>query len=698
MANLSTGTWSSTAAACTANGGAVTTNTVDYVIPNGVTVTIAAGVTVVCQSLTVASGGVLVFSASTSILNIGGSSPGASNVALSVSSGATITLTGAGQIGFVSSSATQQTIDTGGKTFGPFTFSNVGSYILASSLTLNGLLTVSRGTFNTGNFAMSVGSMSVSSGLTRVITLGSSTITLTSNNVVFTGSTSGITMTANTASFVATGTTSVQLACNAMNMNGSSLTLATAGSPIINNGGTWANVTRTGTATRYDELVISGGNLTVTGTFTVTGNSAVNRLLIDTETAGTARTITAAAVALTNVDFTDITAAGAATWSGTSIGDCQGNTGITFTTPVPRYGVAAGNFSDTATWSASSGGTAGASVPLPHDPVFLNGSSGAGTFTMDLARIKSLDCTGFTGTLTESLTSGSVISFYGSITYGSGMTRPTNVNNVSAALVGRGAQTITSAGKALWPITHNSATFVINTFGGTYTLQDAAVFLNRNTNLLAGTLDTNGFTVTFSGANSTAGLNVTGTLARTLTLGTSTLAFTGVNATLTVSGSNATVNASNSTITYGVSASARTFTGAGFTYGTLNYVVNGSTGSLTIAGSNSFATLGFSDTTNARTLIFTAGVTTTIRTAFNVNGTAGKLMTVTTTSTATAALVFTGTGRVVCAYLNIVHSAASPGSTWYAGTTSTNDPTATANSGWVFTDPPAAFTPIIVLL
>jgi hypothetical protein len=61
-------------------------------------------------------------------------------------------------------------------------------------------------------------------------------------------------------------------------------------------------------------------NIIITGTLTLTGNSAINRLLVQSNTLGTARTITAANVSLTNCDFRDITGAGTAVWNGYTTG------------------------------------------------------------------------------------------------------------------------------------------------------------------------------------------------------------------------------------------------------------------------------------------------------------------------------------------------------------------------------------------
>jgi len=77
-------------------------------------------------------------------------------------------------------------------------------------------------------------------------------------------------------------------------------------------------------------------------------------------------------------------------------------------------------------------------------------------------------------------------------------------------------------------------------------------------------------------------------------------------------------------------------------------------------------------------------------TTFTVSGTSGNVITINSQTTATFALVKSGGGTISCDYLNIQHSVATPASTWYAGTHSTdNQAVATAGSGWIFTDPPA---------
>ncbi len=317
-------------------------------------------------------------------------------------------------------------------------------------------------------------------------------------------------------------------------------------------------------------------------------------------------------------------------------------------------------------------------MPLPQDNVVLNGSSGTGTIAADMPRMGAdITCTGYTGTLTTTSVENSI---HGSLTLAAGMTY-TGTQNFN--FHGRGTHTITSAGKTMANVqirVHNAA--------GSYTLQDALVNTGANGIVLwnsstgtGGTFSTNGMALTTPTFASTA------THSRTLTITNSTITLTSTATFATWSLTNAslmTLNASGSTIVFSeASANTRTFDGAGKTYGTLTYTVATSTGALVITGSNTFNTINFSDASNARTLKFTAGTTTTITGNFNVNGTAGKLMSIESATAATHTLSKT-TGIISCDYLSITNSIATGGASWFAGANSTN---VSGNQGWVFTAP-----------
>ncbi len=583
--------WSTTSGG--AGGSAAPTAADDVYIDLGsgsVTVTVPASTTVVCRSLNFVDGtggaftGTFVMADTTSIITIGDGTAGAGNNALKIASGMTWTNTAVGTINFISTSATQQTITSGGKTLPTITINGAGSsYILGDALTqvVTGVVTTFKlvaGTFNTGNYNMTTLIWNVATAGTKTLTLGSSAITAARNATAIQFDPTGLTVTANTAVFTCTAQATVSMTNT--NMNGASIVFTSNGNATMQNGGTWANVTRTGTGNKTDTLIVSVTGFTVTGTLTLTANSDINRIFVNSNVRGSSRTITAANVVIANtVDFMDITGAGAATWTAagtgaTYLGDCQGNSGITFTTPVTRYAVASGNWSSTGMWSTSSGGSSGASVPLPQDTVYLDGSSASGTYTVDMPRMgKDVDFTGFTRTAGFGSTN---IELYGSLTLASGMTL-TGANNVSFA--GRGTHTITSAGKTILGAS------TINAPGGTYTLADA--FTSTNANGLAvlyGGFVSAGYTITSgsfaSSGSTTRSVDITNSTVNLTAAGTPWTCATATGLTFTSTGSTIVISTAGT--------STRSFSGGGLTYNNLTYTVANSPGAVNIVGNNSF--------------------------------------------------------------------------------------------------------------
>ena len=85
-----------------------------------------------------------------------------------------------------------------------------------------------------------------------------------------------------------------------------------------------------------------------------------------------------------------------------------------------RFAVATGNWNTTGVWSATSGGSTGASVPTAEDNVFFDSSSGAITVTLTQAQsCKTLDCTGFSGTIVDG---GFVLTVLGDCIFNEDMT------------------------------------------------------------------------------------------------------------------------------------------------------------------------------------------------------------------------------------------------------------------------------------
>ena len=135
-----------------------------------------------------------------------------------------------------------------------------------------------------------------------------------------------------------------------------------------------------------------------------------------------------------------------------------------------------------------------------------------------------------------------------------------------------------------------------------------------------------------------------------------------------------TINFTGFTINM-TNAAAKTFAGGGATYPVLN---NGGAGALTISGSNTFETI--SNSVQPTTFTFTINTTQTVNN-FNVAGIAGSLVTINSSTAATAATLSKASGTVYGSYLSIRDSTATGGATWYAGPTSTNT---SNNTGWIF--------------
>jgi hypothetical protein len=575
-------------------------------------------------------------------------------------------------ISFVSTSGTQEQITAAGKTLGNVTFGTAtgGSWLLADGFTTaaTATVTLTLGTLNTNSQTCSWGFFISSNINTRALTLGSSAITLTgaSTNVWNMQTITNLTFSAGTSTITCTGASS-SLVCGAVIFN-NFVSNGSATATINASGATFANFSRTGSADATESMTVVAG-FTVANTLTLASNLASPkwRMIVQSSVVGTALIITAANVSLTNIDFMDITGAGTASWTGSSLGDCQGNSGITFTTPVSRYAVVAGNWSSTATWSASSGGAGGQSVPLPQDTVIFDANSAASLYVADMPRLgASVTCTGFTRTLNLNQTTNTI---YGNVTWASGMTLAvTQVVNFA----GRGAQTITSAGKSF------SSVYWISP-GGSYTLQDNFVATNAQSVLSAGTLtaiaNVNIFELNSNSAVAGRVVNMGS--------GTWTLTNTLVVWVVSVAANGLTINAQTSTIVISdASASAKTFNSAGHTYNNLS-ITSGGAGVVTFSGANTFNNF----TINApKSVAFTSSTTNTFSN-FTANGSSGNFVTITATTAGTAATLSKTSGAVSCNWLSLKDSTASGGASWYAGANSTN---VSNNTGWNFSNAPYA--------
>jgi len=669
------GTWDGTtttnwSASSGGAGGASAPTSADDVIFNSAsnatayTVTISGGATV-CRSVTVAgpASGNVTFSGTTAWSVYGSFTLPASGITWSYS----------GTITFASTS-TGNTITTNGisLTSTPIVFNGSGGgWTLGSALT-NTTVTFTNGTFSTGNYNCT-GTVWTNSGTgTTSVSLGSSTITLANTNGWSFGTTTGLTFNAGTST-INLSNTGITFAFGGLTYNNVNFNSTINNSSIgITGSNTFANLTIATPGGTGVRPVNFSANQTITGTFTANGGSYTNRMLIQSNTLGTAFTITAATVSVSYADFRDITGAGAGTWSGTSLGDCGGNSGITFTGAKTVYWNLAGSQNWSATgWATSSGGTpAAANFPLAQDTAIVDQNSAITTLTMDYVwNVGTVNMSARTSAMTFTYTSLAIV--YGDWSNGTGVTiggsSPVPFNGRNKT------QTITSNGVQMFGIT-------INAIGGTVAINgNFTTYATTLTSTLTyGTLDlTNGgagnytfSTGLFSSSNSNT---------RAITFGSGQITCTGSGtAFTTATKTNLTITVGTGTISM-TSASAKTFAGGGATFPTLN---QGGSGALTIQGANTFTNI--TNTVQPATITFPASTTNTF-TNFSLSGTAGNLITINSSTSGTRATVSKSSGTVSVNYLSIQDSAATGGASWYAGANSTN---VSNNTGWIFTAPP----------
>lgn len=564
------------------------------------------------------------------------------------------------------------TITSAGKQFGNFTInSSGGSYTLQDALTVGAsgtaTLTFTRGTLDTNGNTVAAGGFSSNNSNTRTLTLGASALNM-STTAPWNVGTTNLTLTANTSVVTCSASGASFITWQTFNWNGMSLvfTGGSANTAVATNL-TFANFTFTGTAINTGVLTLYG-NITTTGTLTINGNSTTNRVLIASNTVGTARTITAATVSCSNVDFMDITGAGAASpFTGTSLGNALGNSGITFTTPVTRYGVVAGNWSNTATWSSTSGGGGGSSVPLCHDTVILDASSAAGTYTADMPRMgASVTCTGFTRTLSCTSTSNTI---YGDWTLGSGMTF---TDNQVLVFAGRSSHTFTMAGKAFGNNINLAA------FGGTYTLADT--FNGTVFNFLSGTFSA-----------STYDVNIVSLVysASTITnMGTgNNWNISGAAGTIVSVSAGATVNRQTSRINLTSNgASDKTFGSGGKTYPD-TVITTGGAGKWIFTNGPTFNSLTVTGG-GTKSIQVTSATTMTLLSNNWLQGASGNVITISAV-TGSSAFTLAYSGTISTDYISLQDCTASGGTPFYAGA---NGVDVSGNTNWTFTAPPGGST------
>lgn len=647
-----TGNWSSTTSWSTSSGGgsgAAVPTSLDNVVfdslSNATAYTATIDATSRCKQLTVAgpaSGNLTLAGTAALICH--------DNITLPAT-GLTRTYTGALTL---SGSTTGKTITTNGVALASATTVNgVGcEWSLGSALNIGttSLLTLTNGTLKFVTYNVTCGYIVSSNSNKRELNLGTGTVTLSDASTII-----GLGNSENTAAD--------------LTITASTSTLTTSGFTFQGNGKTFYNLTLTGSGAgnaysftgtnTFNDVTFSarisgaitavllGNDQTITGTLTCTaGATTAKRLYFLSSAVGTTRTLTLSnAPALTDVDFQDITISGAAApISGTRVGDCKGNSGITFSSPKTVYWVASSGGSWTSTsWSNTIGGTASDTYyPLAQDTAVIPSTTPTSGSSISLGAAYPVGTIDMSARTSNTITvayglGGATFPVFGDWISGSGTS--TSLASAIISFQGRGNQKITSVGTTFIP------QIDINSPGGSVTLQDAlASSYNGATafSITRGTFDAAIYNVTLSGA--TGGITSSNSNTRTVAIG---------SGTWTVSGSGTSWNAATSTnLTVTgtgtikmTSASAKTFAGGGVVYTNIT-LDQGGAGTLTVTGNNTFKNISNSySATGATTISF--GTTTQTVSQFTATGAVGKVLTLTGTDSATpCTLVYTGVGNV----------------------------------------------------
>ena len=673
-----TGNWSSTTKWSTASGGvsgAAIPTSLDSVVFDSLsnatayTATIDAGVTIArCASFTMAG-------------------PASGNVTFA----GTVPIAFHGSVSFAATGITRSytgAMSLAGNSSYTFTTNGVG---LNSAITVNGIgstwtlgsalndgvssgLTFTYGTFSTSasNYALTAAQLTSNNSNVRSILLNGSKFTGSSGSISFGATAPNLTFNAGTSTINHGGS---GFAFTGGGQTFYNVSITTTGATAIGFTGsnTFNNLTFPSQAAITVGVVQFNANQTISGPLTLNaGTAAAYRTFLTSSAIGTPVTLTVNALAAgaADIDFRDITIAGAAApISGTRFGDCKGNSGITFDAAKTVYWRVAGgaNWGSTSTgsWSATSGGALDATMfPLAQDtavfpisPTPYPGSGGTVTLNANY-NIGTIDMSLRTSNTMTLATGSTTPQIYGNWINGTGITL-TGAGAMTFA--GRGSQTITSAGVTF------TQTIAVNSPSGSVTLQDAFVSSNTSASslqMIAGTFDANNYNVTLAG-----GLNANTSSTRSIAVGSGTWTITGLGGWQCAISTNLTVTGTG-TISL-TSASGKSFIGGspGLSYSgiTLN---QGGAGTLTISGNNTFANITNTYGSTGATTISLGSSTQTVG-AFTAAGTAGKLLTITG---GYGTIVYSGGGFIsgvdytVPTFVRAYPTTA----TWYVGSNSIN--------------------------
>jgi alpha-tubulin suppressor-like RCC1 family protein len=463
--------------------------------------------------------------------------------------------------------------------FSLYQFIGTGTYTLASNISTTSQFRVDSGTFNTADYNITCDAFNMyATSTSRTVNLGSSTITCTSSSAPLSNNTTitGLTFNAGTSNFnlTGTGTLSINLQASAFHnitiTNSANNGITLFGTTIVCNNLSIPGPSTTG---NVRTVGVAATSMTINGTLTLSGSAPntriwfanTNSFSIATTATPNTTTVTAASVSLSNVDFTDIAAAGASSpWTGTNLGDAKGNTNITFPASKTVYWNLSGtrNWTENA-WASSSGGTPSASnFPLPQDVAIIDDAGSAGTIAINVSRANMPSIDASSRTLSWTLQMSSTQQFYGDFILSSAVT----INSTSGDHVffGRNTQSFSTLDKSF-----QSRTLYLSSLNGTVNFDSNFTNVNGSFFVYRGIFNTNNNIIT---TGSTFQI-----VAGTANFGSSVIncVFFIAGGTLNTGTSQINLTAANSTLT----ASGRTFYDVSFTNGSLftgEKLINGS--------------------------------------------------------------------------------------------------------------------------
>ncbi len=274
-------------------------------------------------------------------LSLGDATAAAGNAALVLAAGMTYTLgnVSTSAISLISTSTTQQTVTTAGKTLGNLTVNGSGSsWLLSDALTCSNI-TVSTGTLTTGSHTVTTGTITVS-GSGAVMAFGTSTVNLTSTGAVNV-------LIRSSGGAVSSGAATFNITTASANTRGffpvaTSLSQATLNYTVPNSSGTlsFSGALDLAALNVSDGVVARTVQFQAAATYTLRAVNIVGApgalITIKSGTAASAATLTkpSRVVALDYVSIQDITVTGGASWyAGANSTNVSGNTGWLWSAP-----------------------------------------------------------------------------------------------------------------------------------------------------------------------------------------------------------------------------------------------------------------------------------------------------------------------------------------------------------------------------